>query len=239
MPSKTMSSLDVIAFDGDDTLWHSETLFSVTQERFRELLADHAEPAVLDERLLATERRNLALFGYGAKGFTLSMIETAIHVSAGSITSSHVQAILDLGKALLSHPVELLDDVRPVLEEVAASHRVVLVTKGDLFHQESKLAGSGLGELFDRVEIVSEKDEATYRRVMDALGVGPHRFLMVGNSLRSDVVPVVGVGGRAVHVPYVVDWAHEVVDEGDLPDGGWWRLDSLSALPGLMRELEA
>jgi putative hydrolase of the HAD superfamily len=234
-----MSSLDVIAFDGDDTLWHSETLFSVTQERFRELLADHAEPAVLDERLLATERRNLALFGYGAKGFTLSMIETAIHVSAGSITSSHVQAILDLGKALLSHPVELLDDVRPVLEEVAASHRVVLVTKGDLFHQESKLAGSGLGELFDRVEIVSEKDEATYRRVMDALGVGPDRFLMVGNSLRSDVVPVVGVGGRAVHVPYVVDWAHEVVDECDLPDGGWWRLDSLSALPGLMRELEA
>ena len=225
----------VIGLDGDDTLWHSETLFTVTHERFAAMLADHADD--VDERLLAVEKRNLELFGYGAKAFTLSMIETALEVTNGDLPGSHVQAILDMGKALLRHPVELLEGVREALDALAA-HRLVLVTKGDLFHQEAKVAGSGLGELFDRVEIVSEKDEPTYRRLLDGLGVAPDRFLMVGNSLRSDVVPVVGIGARAVHVPYVVEWAHEAVAEADLPTSGWWRLDSLKALPDLVAELE-
>jgi len=229
--------VEVVAFDGDDTLWHSETHFTVTHERFCELLAGHADPAELSERMLATERRNLEIFGYGVKGYTLSMIETAIEVSGGSVTAADIQVLLEAGKEMLRHPTELLDDVRLVVEQVSLSHRVVLVTKGDLFHQEAKLAASGLGELFDRIEIVSEKDERTYKRVVDDLGVAPDRFLMVGNSLRSDVLPVVAIGGRAVHVPYVVDWAHEVVDEADLPAEGWWRLDSLAGLADLLARL--
>ncbi|MCU1375720.1 MAG: hydrolase of the superfamily, partial [Actinomycetia bacterium] len=227
----------VIGIDADDTLWHSETLFSVTYERFAELLADHAQSDELVRRMLDTERRNLGLFGYGAKGFTLSMIETALDVTGGQLPGSHVQAILDMGKALLSHPVDLLEGVREAIEALA-DRRLVLVTKGDLFHQESKVAGSGLGELFELIEIVSEKDEATYRKVVANLGIDPEDFLMVGNALRSDVLPVVAIGGRAVHVPYEVDWAHEVVDEADLPTEGWWRLESLSGLPALLEQIE-
>lgn len=227
-------AVEVVAFDGDDTLWHSETHFSVTHERFCALLADHATPDELGERMLATEQKNLEIFGYGVKGYTLSMIETAIEVSGGTVTADDIQQILDAGKAMLRHPTELLDGVRVVVEQVSLSHRLVLVTKGDLFHQETKLASSGLGDLFERIEIVSEKDERTYRRVLDDLAVTPDRFLMVGNSLRSDVLPVVAIGGRAVHVPYVVDWAHELVDDADLPDGGWWQLESLHGLGDLL-----
>jgi putative hydrolase of the HAD superfamily len=232
-----MSKAAVIGIDADDTLWHSETLFSVTHERFAELLADHADPDELGRRMYETERRNLRLFGYGAKGFTLSMIETALEVTDGQLPGAHVQAILDLGKALLDHPVNLLDGVRGAIEALA-DRRLVLVTKGDLFHQESKVAGSGLGELFERIEIVSEKDEATYRKVVANLGIEPEQFLMVGNALRSDVLPVVAIGGRAVHVPYEVDWAHEVVPDGDLPTERWWRLDSLAGLPALLEQIE-
>lgn len=227
----------MVGLDADDTLWHNETLFSVTHERFAALLADHAEPDELAEKMLATERRNLSIFGYGAKGFTLSMIETALAVTDGQLPGSSVQAILDLGKALLNHPVDLLDGVREALESLAG-RRLVLITKGDLFHQETKVAGSGLGELFERIEIVSEKDEPTYRKVVAGLGIDPANFVMVGNSLRSDVLPVVAIGGRAVHVPYHVEWAHERVDEADLPPAGWWRLDSIGELPGLLERLE-
>jgi putative hydrolase of the HAD superfamily len=230
--------VEVIGVDADDTLWHNETLFSVTHQRFAELLADHADPDELGKRMLETERQNLHLFGYGAKGFTLSMIETALEVTNGDLPGSHVQAILDLGKALLSHPVDLLDGVREAIEALA-DRRLVLITKGDLFHQETKVAGSGLGQHFERVEIVSEKDEATYRKVLADLGVEPEHFLMVGNALRSDVLPVVAIGGRAVHVPYEVDWAHELVDDADLPADGWWRVGSLAELPGLLEELGA
>jgi putative hydrolase of the HAD superfamily len=229
--------IDVIGVDADDTLWHNETLFSVTHDRFAELLADHVDTDELLQRMLETERRNLQLFGYGAKGFTLSMIETALAVTNGDLPGAHVQAILDLGKALLSHPVDLLDGVREAIESLA-DRRLVLITKGDLFHQETKVAGSGLGELFERIEIVSEKDEATYRKVLAVLGVEPEHFLMVGNALRSDVLPVVAIGGRAVHVPYEVDWAHEVVPEADLPTERWWRLPTLALLPALLDEIE-
>jgi putative hydrolase of the HAD superfamily len=187
--------------------------------------------------MLETERRNLRLFGYGAKGFTLSMIETALDVTGGQLPGAHVQAILDMGKALLAHPVDLLDGVREAIEALA-DRRLVLVTKGDLFHQESKVAGSGLGEFFERIEIVSEKDEATYRKVVANLGIEPEDFLMVGNALRSDVLPVVAIGGRAVHVPYQVDWAHELVADDEMPANGWWRLDTLSELPALLEQIE-
>jgi putative hydrolase of the HAD superfamily len=228
--------IDVIGLDGDDTLWHSESLFALTNDRIRELLAPHVDAETLDERLLDVERQNLALFGYGAKAFTLSVIETAIEVSRGRVTTAEIQAIIDLGKALLAHPVDLLDGVAEAIDALA-DYRLVLITKGDLFHQESKIAGSGLGEYFESIEIVSEKDPTTYRRVLDGLGVSPDRFLMVGNSLRSDVEPVVAIGGRAVHVPYEHQWALDAEPDGELPSDGWWHLDSLAELPGLVRQL--
>jgi putative hydrolase of the HAD superfamily len=230
-------NIDVIGLDGDDTLWHSESLFAVTNDRIRELLSPHVSTEVLDERLLDVERQNLALFGYGAKAFTLSVIETAIEVTNGRVTTAEIQAIIDLGKALLAHPVDLLDGVADAVERLADDHRLVLITKGDLFHQESKVAGSGLGDWFDSIQIVSEKDPATYRRVLDTVGVAPDRFLMVGNSLRSDVEPVLGIGGRAVHVPYEHQWALDSEPEGALPEDGWWHLDSLTDLPGLVERI--
>ena len=229
--------IEVIGVDADDTLWHNETLFSVTQERFRGLLAPYTEPGVVDERLLDTEMRNLRLFGYGIKGFTLSMIETAIEVSDGRVTAAEVQQIIDAGKAMLGHPVELLDGAREAIEALAGRYRVMLITKGDLFDQESKLARSGLGDLFWKIEIVSEKDERTYRRILDFHGVAAGEFLMVGNSVRSDILPVLAVGGRAVHVPYHITWVHEHVDEADVADATFTRLDDLWGLPQVVAGL--
>ncbi|HEX5614212.1 MAG TPA: HAD family hydrolase [Acidimicrobiia bacterium] len=225
--------IEVIAFDGDDTLWHNEGIFADTQARYRELLAHRSDPAVLDERLLDTERRNLELFGYGVKGFMLSMIETAIEVTEGAVTAGEVQQILELGKEMLAHPVELIDGVDEVVAQLAAHHRLVLVTKGDLFHQESKIARSGLADFFERIEIVHEKDERTFARVIAATRVEPARFVMVGNSVRSDVLPVLALGGRAVHVPYHLTWELEHAEPPTEHDG-YWSIDTLRELPELV-----
>ncbi len=203
--------VEVIGLDGDDTLWHSEQLFVDTQARFRELLAPHVDldtPA-LDARLLEVERRNLDTFGYGVKAFTLSLIETAIEVTDGAVPGRDIQAIVDLGRQLLDHPVQLLDGVLDAVDALTDRYRVMIVTKGDLLHQESKVARSGLAEHLWAVEVVSEKDEASYRRVLQRNGVDPSSFVMVGNSVRSDVLPVLGLGGRAVHIPYHVTWELE------------------------------
>jgi putative hydrolase of the HAD superfamily len=229
--------IEVVGVDGDDTLWHSERIFSVTHDRMRTLLSAYTAPSVMDERLLATERRNLRYFGYGVKGFVLSMVETAIEVSDGRVTAAEVADILDAGKAMLDHPVELLDGAREALEALAGHRRLVLVTKGDLFDQESKLARSGLGELFERVEVVAEKDERAYRRVLAGVRVDAHAFAMVGNSLRSDVLPVLGLGARAVHVPYALTWALEEADPG--PAAGRYEvLDDLRGLPAALARLD-
>jgi putative hydrolase of the HAD superfamily len=233
-----MNTIEVVAFDGDDTLWHNETIFSMTQERYEQLLSPYVDAAAVHERMLETERRNVALFGYGIKGFTLSMIETAIEITDGRVTSHEIATMIDFGKEMLRHPTELLDGAREAIEMMSARARVLLITKGDLFDQESKLARSGLGELFDGIEIVSEKDEARYERVFDRHGVTPERFLMVGNSMRSDVLPVVRIGGRAVHVPYEVTWALEELDDSDVPAGRWWRIAHLSELPELLSRVE-
>jgi putative hydrolase of the HAD superfamily len=226
--------IDTIGFDADDTLWHNENLFSMTQEKFRALLSPYATTEVLDARLNETERRNLTHFGYGIKGFTLSMIETALDVSGGRIDPHDIQAILDAGKAMLAHPVELLDGVRETLERLAGEYQLMVITKGDLFDQESKIARSGLAPLLARVEIVSEKDQAAYRRILGRHGVAPERFLMVGNSIRSDILPVLAIGANAVHVPYPLAWHHEVVEHRGAAAEGFDEIASMDALPALL-----
>jgi putative hydrolase of the HAD superfamily len=222
----------VVALDGDDTLWHNETLFTASHGEFRDLLTRHVEiaGAEIDERLLATEQRNLSLYGFGIKGFTLSMIETAIEMTGGRIPAEDIEAIMRFGRRMLEHPVELIEGAREVLTTLRGrDHQLWLITKGDLFDQESKIARSGLAPLFDRIEIVSEKDETVYRRLLDRHGVGAEEFAMVGNSLRSDVLPVAQIGARAFHVPYHLTWVYERVEGAiDVP---FRTLDSLRQLP--------
>ena len=204
--------IELVGFDGDDTLWHSEGYYQTVHDQFERLVGAYVDlaDARLHERLLETEKRNIRLFGYGAKGMTLSMIETAIEITDARISATDVQELLHLGKEVLSHPVELLPGIREAVAEVARDFQVVLITKGDLFHQEAKVARSGLADLFHRIEIVSEKDEATYRRVLGEFSLAPAQFAMVGNSLRSDIEPVVALGGWGVYMPYHITWAHEM-----------------------------
>ena len=196
-------------FDADDTLWRSQDYFDEAQADFERIVASYVDLDDVAGRLYAVEKRNLALFGYGVKGMVLSMVEAAVEITDARITASDLHRIVGLGKDLLRHPVEVLDGVREAVEAVAAEYPVVLVTKGDLFHQEAKVRESGMAHLFRRIEIVSEKDAATYARLFEEFGIAPQRFLMVGNSLRSDIAPVLELGGWGVHVPYHTTWAHE------------------------------
>jgi putative hydrolase of the HAD superfamily len=230
--------IKVVAFDGDDTLWHNETHFHFTQAALRDLLRGHVPDADVDVRLFETEMANLSLYGYGIKSFTLSMIETAIEITDGTIPASDLKVILDWGKRMLKEPTELLDGVRETLLDVARKHELLLITKGDLFDQESKLARSGLAEHFVGVEILSDKNVDSYRRVLGRRGIAVEEFVMVGNSLRSDVVPVVELGARAVHIPYHVTWHHEQVDEESLPGDGWFRLENIGELGRLLGRLD-
>src|SRR5437762_9917368 len=227
----------VVGFDGDDTLWHSETRFHVTQGEFRELLQRHVPEADADARLAEMEMKNLSIYGYGVKSFTLSMLETAIELTAGRIPTSDLEVILGWGKRMLMEPTKLLDGVEKTLRDLGGRYDLLLITKGDLFDQESKLARSGLGELFLGVEILSEKNEDTYRGVFQRRGINAADFVMVGNSLRSDVVPVVSLGGRAVHIPYEVTWQHEHIPEDEMPKEGWRRIASIAELPAILEEI--
>jgi putative hydrolase of the HAD superfamily len=230
--------IEVIALDGDDTLWHSEHLFVDTQDRFRDLVRPYVDldDAGIDQRTLEVERRNLPVFGYGVKAFILSLVETAIEVTEGRIRGADLQAVLDLGKVLIDHPVDLLDGVREAVDALTDTYRVMVITKGDLLHQETKVARSGLDELFWRVEIVSEKDEATYARIFKRHSIDPSTFVMVGNSVRSDVLPVLALGGRAVHVPYTVTWALEHAEpDPDVHD--FPVLTSLAELPACIESM--
>ncbi|WP_419740291.1 HAD family hydrolase [Ruegeria sp.] len=203
------NKLTTIAFDADDTLWHNERFFQLTQAHFAQLLADHAERDHLMERLLAAEKRNIQHYGYGIKGFVLSMIETAIEVTEDRVPASVIRQLIDAGQEMLAHPIELLPHAREAVEGVAETHRVILITKGDLIDQERKLAQSGLGDLFDGVEIVSEKTAETYRTIFEQHGDGPSTAMMVGNSMRSDVVAPIAAGCWGVHVPHGLVWEVE------------------------------
>jgi putative hydrolase of the HAD superfamily len=226
--------ITVVGLDGDDTLWHNETRFNVTQGELRELLNRHVPDADVDRRLFETEMKNLAVYGYGVKSFTLSMIETAIQITEGRIPAPDLEIILGWGKQMLMQPTELLDGVESALRELGGRYDLLLITKGDLFDQESKLARSGLAELFLGVEIVSEKNVSSYRAILSRRGIKADEFVMVGNSLRSDIVPVLELGARAVHIPYHVTWRHEQVDEASLPGSGWHRLESIGELSALL-----
>ena len=227
----------VVGFDGDDTLWHSETRFHVTQAEFRELLARHVPDADIDTHLAEMEMKNLAIYGYGVKSFTLSMLETAVELTKANIPATDLEVILGWGKRMLMEPTELLAGVESTLRALSERFDMLLITKGDLFDQESKLARSGLGELFLGVEILTEKNVETYQRIFQRRGINAADFLMVGNSLRSDVVPVVSLGGHAVHIPYEVTWQHEHVPEDELPKSGWSRITTIAELPALLDEL--
>ena len=230
--------LTTVGFDADDTLWHNERFFHLTQQRFADLLSDHAERDHLAGRLLAAEKRNIGRYGYGIKGFTLSMIETAIEVTEDRVPARIIRALIEAGQELLAHPVELLPHARAAVEAVAGTHRVVLITKGDLLHQEQKLAQSGLGELFDGVEIVSEKTPQVYAEIFARHGAGPERALMAGNSMRSDVVPVVELGGWGVYVPHGLVWE---IEHADPPEQAprYRSIADLGELPGLVAEIES
>ena len=230
--------ITTIGFDADDTLWQNETFFRLTQDRFTALLADHADPHHLHDRLLAAERRNLGHYGFGVKGFTLSMIETAIEVTEGRVPASVIAEIMAAGREMLEHPIELLPHARQAVEALTESHRVLLITKGDLLDLERKLAQSGLGDLFDGVEIVSNKTPAIYASIFARHGDGPDRAVMAGNSLKSDVLPVIEAGGIGVYVPHGLTWALEAADP---PDGHarFFELPDLGQLPHLVERIEA
>lgn len=206
-------NLTTIAFDADDTLWHCEQHFQLTQYHFKMLLADFAEGDHLGERLLEAERRNIKHFGYGAKSFTLSMIETAIEVTEGKVPADIIQQIVNAGRDMLTHPIEVLPGVADTLEALAGKYQLAVITKGDLFDQERKIAQSGLGDFFDVVEIVSEKETATYTRIFNVLGEGPERSMMVGNSLKSDVIPALKAGAWGVYIPHELTWELEHAEE--------------------------
>lgn len=222
---------DMIAFDADDTLWENMGTYMEGWAAFQRVIAPWAHEETSLARLQEVEIRNLRHFGYGIKGFTLSMIETAIEVTEGRIPATAIQALVDLGREMLAHPVDLLPGVQACLETLASRYPLMVITKGDLFDQEAKLARSGLAHHFRHLEVVSEKDPATYQRLLDRHGLDPARFLMVGNSLKSDILPVVRIGGHAIHVPHTHTWAHEEIPEGALDPEHFTTLDGLAQLP--------
>jgi putative hydrolase of the HAD superfamily len=205
-------------------------------ERYCELLARHHDAQTVTQALYKTEMRNLELYGYGIKGFMLSSIETAINLTDGKFSPQEVRELLELGREMLDHPVELLDGAREALELLAPEFRLVLITKGDLRDQERKLAKSGLAHRFQAIEIVSEKDSRTYGRIFERHGIEPARFLMVGNSLKSDILPVLELGGSGVHVPYRITWDHEHAEVPQVGDGRFFHAASLRELPGIVRQ---
>ena len=201
--------LTTICFDADDTLWHNERFFHLTQARFYDLLADHADRTDLETRLLNAERRNIQHYGFGIKGFTLSMIETACEVTENRVPGDVIAELIAAGQEMLRHPIELLPGAEEAVRALAPDYTLLLITKGDLLDQERKLAQSGLGELFDGVEIVSEKTPEVYRGIFTGRGIDAGTSLMAGNSLKSDVNPVIEVGGWGVYVPHGLEWELE------------------------------
>jgi putative hydrolase of the HAD superfamily len=229
----------LVGFDGDDTLWRSQDYFDQAQAEFERLLGDYVDlaDARVAERLYAVEKGNIDLFGYGVKGMVLSMVEAAVDITGGRVSSADLHRIVLMGKELLQHPVELLPGIREAVGAIAREYPVVLVTKGDLFHQEAKVRQCGLADLFGRIEVVSEKDPPTYARVLREFDMPAHRFVMIGNSLRSDIAPVLELGGWGVHVPYHATWIHETEAEVPADAPRVRRVDRAADLPDALRDI--
>ena len=202
----------LICLDADDTLWHSEVVFRRTLDSFIEMLSPYADAATIASRVDATEHANLRSYGYGAKGFILSLVEVACGLAGERLSAALVERIMVMGKEMLEHPLEKLEGIDAALDDLDELGRLVLLTKGDLWHQEAKLAASGLGDYFTGVEIVSDKTPATYRRIFDRYGARPDETLMAGNSMRSDILPALEAGAWAAFVPFEIVWSHEVAE---------------------------
>jgi putative hydrolase of the HAD superfamily len=233
MPSQRLTT---IGFDADDTLWQNEQFYQTTQAYFLELLKDYADPKELPDRLLKVMLRNIGTYGFGIKSFTLSMVETAIEVTDGRAPAQVISQILAAGREMAAHPVETLPFARETLDALLGKYRLVLITKGDLFDQERKIAQSGLGELFEAVEIVSDKNRSTYERVFNRHGDGPKNSMMIGNSLKSDVLPALAAGSWGVYVPHDLTWAYE---HAEAPEGEsrFRQIADLGKLPNLIGDI--
>ncbi|MBO6757073.1 MAG: HAD hydrolase-like protein [Roseibium sp.] len=231
-----MASLTTLGFDADDTLWHNERVFKLTEDRFAALLSEFSAETDLKDRLLAAERRNLSHYGYGIKGFTLSMIETAIEVTDGKVPADVIADLLAAGREMLSHPVDPLPHVEDTLRALNGRYRMVLITKGDLFDQERKITASGLDVFFDAIEVVTEKNAETYRTLFGRHGNGVDRAMMIGNSLKSDILPALAAGAYAVHVPYEITWALEEAGDPSANER-FHRLDHIGKVPPLLSRL--
>lgn len=230
--------LDVIAFDADDTLWHNETNYRTTEEHVTQMLSAYQPSEAVTEAIYETEMRNLGLFGYGVKSFALSLIEAAIEVSEGKVTAAEVQSIIDQARGMLERPIEVLDGVVETLEALNGRYDLMLITKGDLLDQGSKVTRSGLREAFAFVEVVADKTPDIYRRLLGRHSIDPARFLMVGNSLRSDILPVTAIGGQAVYIPHDLTWAHEADVDGHDGPHDYHELESIRQLPALIAQLD-
>jgi putative hydrolase of the HAD superfamily len=226
----SMKHIETIAFDADDTLWHNESLFTITQDKYKSLLAKYHPPEWIDKQLFDTETRNIEHFGYGIKGFTLSMIETAVELSEGRVTGAEISQIIDFAKEMLRSPIELLDHVEETIEKLSKTHDLMIITKGDLFDQESKIARSGLADYFSKVEIVKEKDDAVYQKILAKHRIDKDKFVMVGNALKSDILPVLRIGAAAIHIPYHTTWAREIVAEDELKNYNFLQLNGMQSL---------
>jgi putative hydrolase of the HAD superfamily len=234
-------ALDLIAFDGDDTLWHNERSYRGARDRFRELLAGAGVVLSADEieaQVNQTELANLEIYGYGVSSFVLSLVETAIGLTDGRITGADLRGIVELAKQMLTEEIELFPGVRELLTTLAASYPLMLITKGDLLHQTSKLERSGLRDCFRFVEVVSHKTPEVYSAILSRHGIDPNRFLMIGNALRSDVLPVVDAGGWAVHIPAAMSWAHEHADMPPHARGRYFEVAALERVPEVIEGIK-
>ncbi|MDQ8203383.1 HAD family hydrolase [Pelagicoccus sp. SDUM812003] len=232
-----MNRITTIAFDADDTLWHNENLFEEHHQKYCQLLSEYHEAKTVEKTLFSTEMKNLELYGYGVKSFMLSSIETAIELTQGAIPSEELKRIIEFGQQMLKHPVELLDGVEKTITQLSEDYRLILITKGDLRDQERKIAKSGLSHCFEHTEVVSEKNVETYSRLFHRLAIEAKQVVMVGNSLKSDVLPILDLGGVGVHIPYHLTWEHERIDTTPTHHDSFHELSSIRELPELIKGL--
>jgi putative hydrolase of the HAD superfamily len=230
--------IEVIGFDADDTLWHNEVLYHQAKEELSHILADYRDPQEIKAWLDQTEVANIEYYGYGIKSFTLSMIETAAQVSDGQVTAEEINKVITIAKRMLTAPVDLVDGVEATLDSLSSDYDLMLITKGDQFEQERKIRISGISHYFDFLEVVGEKSVSTYRAVLGKYNLDPANFLMVGNSLRSDILPVLKIGGQAIYVPNEQSWFHENASQEEISELEYAELERLNQLPEYLERLK-